>query len=121
SLNSRPLAASAPSARTAAAKARARRRPAVSVWVGRGFPMRQGCPSVDARMIIIIIRRMTPRPLTLALLAALACPAFTAAAQTPSTPAGAEDGAATGPAADDTRQLDRVVVTATRTARAIVD
>ncbi len=50
---------------------------------------------------------MTSRPLTLALLAALACPAFTAAAQTPPT--------------DDTRQLDRVVVTATRTARAIVD
>src|SRR5690606_10138704 len=69
--------------------------------------MPQGCPTVDPRMIIIIIRTMTSRPLTLALLAALACPAFTAAAQTPPT--------------DDTRPLDRVVVTATRTARAIVD
>src|SRR5690606_994507 len=125
SLNSRPLAASAPSARTAAAKARASRRPVASDWVGRGFPMSQGCRSVDARMIIIIIRTMTSRPLTLALLAALACPAFAAVAQTPSTQAISEAEAATGPAADaptdDARQLDRVVVTATRTARAIVD
>src|SRR5690606_34086649 len=77
-----------------------------------------------SRLIIIIIRRMTLRPLTLALLAAVACPAFTAVAQTPSTQAGSEAEAA-GPAADapagDARQLDRVVVTATRTARAIVD